>query len=446
MAVMDNSNSNNSRLMNFYITCLVSYFIAGMCLSQYQLEVQSVPQTTYLIIIVGLFFLYGIIFLFMLFQYLCRKDLTYLMILGMAFLSNDIYFIETIYIVQDLINDSVLIEKRTNDIAIFYYFRQVSFIALFFVSLKSYKATSTVIETKEREPCYIIIALLIMLAIASLSHNLSSYNADVTIEITSLKADNKTVHWHIGYIYSLIIAWGMVLLYLAVKTKMHGILWKSIALLCCSAILTNVLLLSLDEYSMYIWYVSRGIEVISTLCIISILMYNMFIILKREKDSAIKDAMTKIYNRKLFYKALKSSLVKGAVCIMILDIDKFKRINDTYGHQEGDRVIKSIVDIVNKSIRDSDIFARIGGEEFGILIKCKDNAEVMFVAERIRKNVETETAVPNIYGLKEKMTISIGVYCSKSDDYSADKVVSYADAALYEAKNSGRNKVVYYNS
>ena len=280
-AVMDNSNSNNSRLMNFYITCLVSYFIAGMCLSQYQLEVQSVPQTTYLIIIVGLFFLYGIIFLFMLFQYLCRKDLTYLMILGMAFLSNDIYFIETIYIVQDLINDSVLIEKRTNDIAIFYYFRQVSFIALFFVSLKSYKATSTVIETKEREPCYIIIALLIMLAIASLSHNLSSYNADVTIEITSLKADNKTVHWHIGYIYSLIIAWGMVLLYLAVKTKMHGILWKSIALLCCSAILTNVLLLSLDEYSMYIWYVSRGIEVISTLCIISILMYNMFIILKR---------------------------------------------------------------------------------------------------------------------------------------------------------------------
>lgn len=432
--------------MNFYITCLVSYFIAGMCLSQYQLEVQSVPQTTYLIIIVGLFFLYGIIFLFMLFQYLCRKDLTYLMILGMAFLSNDIYFIETIYIVQDLINDSGLIEKRTNDIAIFYYFRQVSFIALFFVSLKSYKATSTVIETKEREPCYIIIALLIMLAIASLSHNLSSYNANVTIEITSLKADNKTVHWHIGYIYSLIIAWGMVLLYLAVKTKMHGILWKSIALLCCSAILTNVLLLSLDEYSMYIWYVSRGIEVISTLCIISILMYNMFIILKREKDSAIKDAMTKIYNRKLFYKALKSSLVKGAVCIMILDIDKFKRINDTYGHQEGDRVIKSIVDIVNKSIRDSDIFARIGGEEFGILIKCKDNAEVMFVAERIRKNVETETAVPNIYGLKEKMTISIGVYYSKSDDYSADKVVSYADAALYEAKNSGRNKVVYYNS
>ncbi|EBV4613803.1 GGDEF domain-containing protein, partial [Salmonella enterica subsp. enterica serovar Solt] len=137
-------------------------------------------------------------------------------------------------------------------------------------------------------------------------------------------------------------------------------------------------------------------------------------------------------------------LEKGVVCVMILDIDKFKRINDTYGHQEGDRVIISIVDIVNKSIRDTDIFARVGGEEFGILLKCKDKNEAMIVAERIRKNVEIETTVPNRYDLKEKMTISIGVYYSKADDVSADKVVSYADAALYEAKNSGRNKVFYY--
>ncbi len=62
----------------------------------------------------------------------------------------------------------------------------------------------------------------------------------------------------------------------------------------------------------------------------------------------------------------------------------------------------------------------------------------------LRRNVENGTTIPNSYELKEKMTISIGVYCSKIDDESADKVVSYADAALYEAKNSGRNKVCYY--
>ncbi|EOX8490491.1 sensor domain-containing diguanylate cyclase [Salmonella enterica subsp. houtenae] len=441
---MGNIESNQGKLMLFFITCLISYILGGLCLSQFKFVVQTIPQTVYLVILVGLFFIYGIIFLFMLFQYLCRKDLSYIMILGLAFLSCNIYFSETIYLVLNFINDTKSIEEGTNDIAIFYFFRQISFIVLLFISIKAYKKTATVIESKEREPCYILIAFIMMIVIALLSHNLSSYNSNFTLEITQIKNDGKTVHWNIGYIYSLILLWLFLLAYIIIKTKMHNILWKSIALLCCSAAFTNVLLLSLDEYSMYIWYISRGVEVISTLCIISILMYNTFIILKKETESAIKDGMTKIYNRKLFYKSLKASLEKGVVCVMILDIDKFKRINDTYGHQEGDRVIISIVDIVNKSIRDTDIFARVGGEEFGILLKCKDKNEAMIVAERIRKNVEIETTVPNRYDLKEKMTISIGVYYSKADDVSADKVVSYADAALYEAKNSGRNKVCYY--
>ncbi|EDW2281084.1 GGDEF domain-containing protein [Salmonella enterica subsp. enterica] len=441
---MDNSTSNQSKLMVFYITCLVSYILIGLCLNQFKLTVQAIPQTVYLIILVGLFFIYGIIFLFMLFQYLCRKDLSYLMILGLGFLSCNIYFSETIYLVMNLINASVSVEERTNDIAIFYYFRQISFVVLLFISIKAYKKTSTVIESKEREPCYILMALLIMFFLAFLSHSLSSYHSYMTLEITRIKSDNETIHWNIEYIYSLILSWGIVLTFLIFKTKIHNILWKSLALLCFSAMVTNVLLLNLDEYNMYIWYISRGVEIISTLCIISILMYNTFIILKKETDSSIKDAMTKIYNRKLFYKSLKSSLEKGVVCVMILDIDKFKRINDTYGHQEGDRVIISIVDIINNSIRGSDIFARVGGEEFGIILKCKDKIEAIVVAERIRKNVETETTVPNKYDLKEKMTISIGVYYSNTDDVSADTVVSYADTALYEAKNSGRNKVCYY--
>lgn len=441
---MDLSSSNHIKLMVFYITCLISYILGGLCLSQFKMAMQTIPQTVYLIILVGLFFIYGIIFLFMLFQYLCRKDLSYIMILGSSFLSCNIYFSETIYLILSLINDTTSIEERTNDVAVFYYFRQISFIVLLFISIKAYKKTATVIESKEREPCYIFMAFLIMIALALLSHNLSSYNPNFTFEITQMKNDSKTVHWNIGYIYSLILSWVGLLAYLILKTRIHNTLWKSIALLCSSAAFTNVLLLSLDEYNMYIWYISRGIEVISTLCIISILMYNTFLVLKKETDSSIKDAMTQIYNRKFFYKSLKSFIEKGVVCVMILDIDKFKRINDTYGHQEGDKVIINIVDIINKSIRDTDIFARVGGEEFGILLNCTNKDEAIIVAERIRKSVETETTVPNRYDLKEKMTISIGVYYSKDDDVLADKVVSYADNALYEAKNTGRNKVCYY--
>ena len=435
---------SNGWVIGFYVILIVLYLGVGLCLSQFKISVKNVPQTTYLIVIVGLLFLYTIMFLFMLFQYLCRKELSYIFILGIAFISCDIYFIETIYIVQALINDSVSIEQRSNDIAIFYYFRQLSFIITLCIGIKAYRNDTIVIEDKQKKPILEMITVIVVVAIGILAHNLSSYNPDVVIDITCLKDDLVTLHWELRYIYSLIAGWAIALVYLTLKTRLNNALWVSIALMCCSAILTNLLLITLDEYSMYIWYVSRGLEIISALCVISILMFNTFLLLKRETESSMRDALTKIYNRKLFYKTLNSAMLRGNVCVLMLDIDKFKRINDTYGHQEGDKVIVSIVYIINKSIRDSDVFARVGGEEFGILLKCNDKQEAMVVAERIRQNVEKLTLPPNVFGIKEQMTISIGVYFSSPKDESGDKVVSYADAALYAAKNAGRNKVMYY--
>lgn len=435
---------SNSLIVYFNILLAALYLIVGLCLSQFKISVQDVPQTTYLIVIVGLLFLYAMMFLFMLFQFLCRKELSYVLILGVAFISCDIYFVETIYIVQALINESISIEQRTNDIAIFYYFRQLSFIITLCIAIKAYKANATIIEARQKKPILEVIAVIIVIAIAILAHNLSSYNPDMTIVITCLKEDQVTLHWELRYIYSLITGWAMALVYLTVKTRLYNALWVSLALMCCSAILTNILLISLDEYNLYIWYISRGLEIMSALCVISILMFNTFLLLKRETESSMRDALTKIYNRKLFHKALKSAMLRGNVCVLILDIDKFKRINDTYGHQEGDKVIVSIVQIINKSIRDSDIFARVGGEEFGILLKCNDKHEALVVAERIRQNVEMLTSPPNLFGIREQMTISIGVYFSSPEDESGDKVFSCADAALYAAKNAGRNKVMYY--
>lgn len=428
----------------FYTSLVVIYLLVSLCLISFKQVVQNIPQTIYLIAIVGLAFLYGITFLFMLFLYLCRKDLTYVMLLGLAFLSCDIYLVEVIYIVQGLINDHVSIEGRANDIAVFYYFRQLSFIALLCFAGISFKNRPSMIESKERSPCLILAAAGVMVLMALIAHNLSSYNPGLAITITTLKEDNKTLHWEKSYIYSLIFCWAAVLSYLTWKTRLSNSLWVSIALTCCSAILINILLIMLDQDNLYIWYISRGVETINTLCVISMLLYGFITLLKNKSESSVRDELTKLYNRKLFYIELNASLQKGDTCVLLLDIDKFKRINDTYGHQEGDRVIVAVVDIISKSIRDSDVFARIGGEEFAILLSCKTRDEAMMIAERIRKNVEVYTALPDFYHLQEKMTISIGVYVSMHKEDSSDKVVSCADAALYKAKNTGRNRVVYY--
>ncbi|MBU2672436.1 GGDEF domain-containing protein [Hafnia paralvei] len=430
-----------------YIALTVFYLLAGLFINQLKIKINHIPQAVYLIVLVGLFFLYLIVFLFMLFQFLCRKDLAYILILGMAFLSCNIYFSETIIIIQSLLSNSLSLETQTNDIALFYFFRQMNFISLLIIAIISYDNEYQIIETKKRKPCFILLSTSITIIIAVLAHNLSSYNPTFMLDIVSIKDDVKGVHvhWNLGYIYFIITLWVCVLGILTIKTKLKNALWVSIALLCCSAILSNIILIKLDEYNLYIWYISRGMEIICAMCVISILMHNTFVLLKKETESSIKDEMTKIYNRKLFYKVLKLSIKKGMVCVVMLDIDKFKRINDTYGHQEGDNVIITIVDIIKKSVRDCDIFARLGGEEFALILKNTEQSEAILMAERIRKNVEDKTCPPNEYKLKEKMTISLGVYCTRIEDDSVDKIVSYADIALYKAKNSGRNKTVCYD-
>lgn len=443
---MKNHKKLNANFFVFYFAVIVLFVSTWFLLDQYSIKQYKLPQIFYLITIVGLLFLYGIIFLFMLFQYLCRKDLTYLIVIGIASLSCNIYISETIYIISSLIENNVLLEKRTNDVAIFYYFRQLNFIILLCLSIKAYSKNPVIIETKERKPCYILLSIAITIILGVIAHNFSSYNPKLELYITTFKEDNITIKWQISYIYSLILLWSLTLIYLTIKTKLHNALWLSIALTCCTAILTNILLLGLEEYSLYLWYISRGLETICMLCIISILMYNTFLILKKETDSAIHDAMTNIYNRKVFYKFLSSFIKNDSVCVVIIDIDKFKRINDNYGHQEGDKTIISIVEIIKESIRDSDILARVGGEEFGLILRRKNESEAIKVAERIRACVELNTSIPGFYKLKEPMTISMGLYYAESNTVSVDKIISFADAALYQAKNTGRNKVVCYST
>jgi diguanylate cyclase (GGDEF)-like protein len=157
------------------------------------------------------------------------------------------------------------------------------------------------------------------------------------------------------------------------------------------------------------------------------------------------DLLTGILNRRGFFNAINPMLhlahrKKFKISIMIADIDHFKTVNDTYGHQKGDEVLKYVASIIDSTIRKSDIAGRYGGEEFIIYADCRDSAGEQVVSEKIRANVETKTE--DALGIK--VTISIGVasaFVSGSVEKDMMDLIHKADQNLYQAKAQGRNRV-----
>lgn len=168
---------------------------------------------------------------------------------------------------------------------------------------------------------------------------------------------------------------------------------------------------------------------------------------QKTKDLANKDFLTGSYNRRYFFDASEAIVDKNVrknqdIAVATLDIDHFKNVNDTYGHDVGDVAIKEIATILNKSIRTSDLVARFGGEEYCILLEDISLEDTQVLFEKIRLNFEEN--VISINDISLKYTVSLGVAYGKSKDI--DEMLKISDEALYEAKESGRNRVVIHKS
>lgn len=163
-------------------------------------------------------------------------------------------------------------------------------------------------------------------------------------------------------------------------------------------------------------------------------------------EESMSDKMTKLLCHEYFMKRISDEIelsyrYRLPLSLLFIDIDKFKEINDTYGHQTGDYVIKTIAKILKSSTRITDILSRYGGEEFAILLPETNEEGAYEVAERLRKIVETYDF--NYSGKKLKVTVSIGVASYDGKRRSKpETIIKEADTALYEAKNLGRNRTV----
>jgi diguanylate cyclase len=157
------------------------------------------------------------------------------------------------------------------------------------------------------------------------------------------------------------------------------------------------------------------------------------------------DGLTGLYNRRFWDEQFALEYKRGKrsdspSSLIMLDIDLFKKVNDTYGHPAGDEVIRSLANIIKKATRETDFSARYGGEEFVVLLTETPEKNVHFVAERIRALVEK--SVVEYDGLTIKYTVSLGVAGFRATYKDSLAWLNSADKALYKAKELGRNKVI----
>lgn len=158
---------------------------------------------------------------------------------------------------------------------------------------------------------------------------------------------------------------------------------------------------------------------------------------------AITDELTKTFTKRHFRQCLDQAFTDyqkhgHRFALLMMDLDKFKQVNDTHGHVVGDAVLKQLGEIIRQSMRENDLAFRYGGEEFAVILPSTSEKGARYVAERIRSATETMVFVPGTIDLK--LTISIGIETCPEAPSIHDLVVS-ADKALYAAKHRGRNQI-----
>ncbi len=213
----------------------------------------------------------------------------------------------------------------------------------------------------------------------------------------------------------------------------------------------NYLKFELDEEGRDVVYLKTGSKTVIRytpyfvsllkLCMERIRFYNKL------QGLSIQDSLTKVYNRRYFMQRYLEEFDRAVkfrlnLSFLMVDIDYFKRINDSYGHLVGDAVLREVARIIKENVREIDFVARFGGEEFSIILPETEKSGAIMVAERMRSRVSQERI--EVFDEILTVNISIGVASFPQNTLHSDVLLETADKALYKAKLSGRNKVCWF--
>ncbi|RKF14478.1 GGDEF domain-containing protein [Alginatibacterium sediminis] len=253
------------------------------------------------------------------------------------------------------------------------------------------------------------------------------------------------------HLFYFLVPTGVFLLF-ELREKVDKIVLSVISVLLffyCENTLNATPLIALSESENHFLYQSviffNMLEVIVVLSLFSSKIEQNEALLTKQAQT---DSLTGIANRHHFFKQGTSLLLDAHsqqlhLCVALLDFDHFKSINDNHGHHNGDRCLKQITQLIKNNIRSSDLFARIGGEEFALVLPDTKLDEAKQIADKIRHLIsEKNISLDN--GDNVVCTISVGIYAKQQPDKDIKTLLVNADNALYQAKALGRNRVSFY--
>ncbi|MEM9771138.1 MAG: GGDEF domain-containing protein [Cyanobacteria bacterium P01_D01_bin.73] len=230
-----------------------------------------------------------------------------------------------------------------------------------------------------------------------------------------------------------------VLFLVGISGIRRGVAWALLYIAIAGISLTRYYLAEKSLPVEFEVLMGSAIAMVYTLCLSIGLENTLKKMMRRLKHASERDPLTQTYNRRKFNYFLQREIDRhhrhqSHFSLLFLDIDHFKKINDTYGHDVGDFAIKSVVSSIETNIRQADTISRYGGEEFAVLLPETNTSAAVQIAENIREYIASRK-----FGAIEKCTISVGVTTFEHSD-SIEDLLKRADQALYIAKNNGRNR------